>query len=76
MFKIVYGSYSIESLIMNNCSNYFYKLVLNLLLFILLIIWYIYDIVINFDYILYLVFCFKEIIIDLIFLWFILIYIL
>lgn len=59
MFKIVYGSYSIESLIMNNCSNYFYKLVLNLLLFILLIIWYIYDIVINFDYILYLVFCFK-----------------
>lgn len=59
MFKIVYGSYSIEILIMNNCSNYFYKLVLNLLLFILLIIWYIYDIVINFDYILYLVFCFK-----------------
>lgn len=59
MFKIVYGSYSVEILIMNNCSNYFYKLVLNLLLFILLIIWYIYDIVINFDYILYLVFCFK-----------------
>lgn len=59
MFKIVFGSYSVEILIMNNCSNYFYKLVLNLLLFILLIIWYIYDIVINFDYILYLVFCFK-----------------